>query len=83
MAESVSEAAKPRRRSKTGRLIVGMLYAAFMVYGFVAVLGSLVRQLYGGPPPSPEDTMSRREHAWCVSQMAGLRDDLEEHVAQA
>ena len=69
-----------RKRSIVGRLVVFSMYGAFCLYVALAIIGSVVTDLYGKPPPSQSTGLSLREKTWCIRNLGGLRDELQGQV---
>ena len=69
-----------RKRSFIGRLIVISLFGAVCTYMAAAIVGSVVSDLYGSPPPSQATGLSVRERTWCIRGLGGLRDELQSQV---
>lgn len=67
-------------KSFLGRLIVLVLFCAVVGYFAVAIVGSVVTDLYGGPPANASGELDARERTWCIRTIVGLRDELENQV---
>jgi hypothetical protein len=68
------------KKSFAGRLLVASLFVTVMLYFGVAVIGSIVVDLYGRPPPAEGTSMTVKERTWCIRNLVGLRDELEGEV---
>ena len=69
-----------RRKSLVGRIVVFVAFSAVVAYFTVAIFGSIINHLYGGPPPDETGSLGMRERTWCIRSIVGLRDELEGQV---
>ncbi len=67
-------------KSRLGRGIVASVFAAVVAYFAVAILGSILVDLYGKPPPENTGELAAADRAWCVRTIVGLRDELDSEV---
>ncbi|MBI3179058.1 MAG: hypothetical protein HYZ27_05315 [Deltaproteobacteria bacterium] len=67
-------------KSTLGRIVVIAVYALIAGYFSVAILGSIVNQLYG-KPPAHEGKLTQADRTWCLRALVGLRDEIEGQAA--
>lgn len=70
--------AAPRRRP--GRALVYAVFSIVVAYFAVALVGSIVTEIYGGPPPDHLGSGTRAERTWCIREVVDLRDEIEGKV---
>ena len=73
---------KLKGKFSTGRIIVFSLFAVFYVYATSAVLGSIIRDIYGNQTAPDADVSREDKQAWCARRLTVLRRELDERVAQ-
>ena len=61
-------------------LVVLLLFSSVVAYFGVAIVGSIVTDLYGAPPTTAPGTLDARERTWCIRALVDLRDELEGKV---
>lgn len=68
-------------RNVVGRAVVYTLFCAAAAYLLVTVIGGILVNLYGKPPPDTATSqMSARQRAWCTRTIIALRDEIEGNV---
>ncbi len=72
----------PPTTSHTGRTLITTLFVLFAGYCVVAVVGSMLRDLYAQPPPPAPSGLSPAERSWCTRRIAGLKNELESRASQ-
>lgn len=77
---AMSEPKHPK--SRAGRNVVYLAYAALAVYLSAAIFGSILVSLYGKPPDGDGAAIAstRQQRTWCVTALSGLRDELEHQL---
>ncbi len=72
----------PARKSRFGRLFVQLVFWIVTGYGVVAVLGSIVTDLYGKPPAtgSSQAAFAAKQRTWCLRTLIALRDELDSEL---
>ncbi len=71
----------PLLKSPRGRAVAYALYFGVAGYFIVAMVGSVVTEIYGSPPPANVSNAARAERTWCTRALVDLRDELEGKVA--
>ncbi len=71
-----------QRRSTAGRIVVHTVFWSIAAAVFVALMGSVLANLYAAPPSpdSPGGAFEKRQRDWCLRTLIGLRDELEVEV---
>ena len=68
------------KKSARGRTIVYSVFLGIVVYVAIALVGSIVTEIYGRPPPASVGSLDRAERTWCIRALVDLRDELEGKV---
>jgi hypothetical protein len=72
----------PIEKSRAGRLVVIGIFALLLGYAFVAVVGSMLKDLYADPPPAATSGLTHQERQWCTRRIQGLKNELESRATQ-
>ena len=76
----MTDAGGDTRKSATGRLVVYAAFLAVVIYVGIALVGSIVTEVYGRPPPGNVGSLAKAERTWCIRAVVDLRDELEGKV---
>ncbi|MBI5509242.1 MAG: hypothetical protein HY903_10865 [Deltaproteobacteria bacterium] len=69
-----------RQTSRRGRAVIYAAFLGVLTYLSIAIIGSIVTEIYGRPPPPNLGRLSRPERTWCIRSLVDLKDELEGKV---
>jgi hypothetical protein len=76
----VTDVGSATKKSARGRAVVYSLFLGVVIYAVIALIGSIVTEIYGRPPPGTVGSLSRAERTWCIRAIVDLREELEGKV---